>query len=159
MKKELLIIKKSLLLMLMAVVALTFTACGTQDTTDTVDEVQEEVMDVEDIVADTEDRIFDMGAGETSFSFKVTFEDGTAYEYVVYTDTETVGEALVENGMIAGDVGDYGLYVTSVMGTELMSETANQFWEFQINGEMAPTGVDSTEIDEDAVYSFVVSEF
>ena len=35
-------------------------------------------------------------------------------------------------------------------------DTDGKYWAFYINGEYATTGVDATEIDEEAVYTFAV---
>ena len=59
----------------------------------------------------------ELGEGQHSFTFQVQMADGTAYHYTVHTDEETVGAALVALGLIEGEEGSYGLYVTTVLGT------------------------------------------
>ena len=62
---------------------------------------------------------------------------------------------MLENSLIAGSESEYGLYVTSVCGIELIwSEENPHYWAFYINGEYAQTGVDTTEAEEDALYIF-----
>ena len=95
------------------------------------------------------------GEGETSFYFHVTDLDGTVTKFLVRTDKKIVGEALLECDLITGDASDYGLYVTSVNGISADWETEQAYWAFYINGEYAQSGVDTTDIAADAVYSFV----
>ncbi len=72
--------------------------------------------------------------------------------FTVHTDAETVGAALVEHDLIAGEDSQYGLYVKVVNGITADYDVDQSYWAFYINGEMAMTGVDSTSIDESATY-------
>lgn len=94
------------------------------------------------------------GEGETAFYFNVTDLDGTVTKFLVKTDKTTVGEALLEAGLITGEQGDYGLYVTAVNGISADWATENAYWSFLIGGEYAQTGVDSTSIAAGATYEF-----
>ena len=51
----------------------------------------------------------ELGEGAKSFTFEVTDVDGSTKYYTVHTDAETVGEALVALGLIAGEDSEYGL--------------------------------------------------
>ena len=62
-------------------------------------------------------------------------------------------------GIIEGEQGPYGLYVKAVNGVYADYDTDGAYWAFYINGEYAETGVDMTEIDETAVYSFRYETF
>lgn len=97
-----------------------------------------------------------LGEGETVFAFSVTDMDGNEKFYEVHTSQTTVGDALLELGMIAGDVADYGLYVKTVDGITVDYDTDGKYWAFYINGEYAMTGVDATLITEGEEYSFKV---
>lgn len=100
----------------------------------------------------------EMGQGKTQFNFSVTFSDKTQKDFIIKTDKTNVGEALQELGLIDGEEGPYGLYVKIVNGVELDYDTHGKYWAFYIDGEMAMTGVDSTEIEPGATYSFVAAE-
>ncbi len=95
------------------------------------------------------------GEGKTSFYFNVTNTDGAVTKFLVKTDKKTVGEALLELGLITGDASDYGLYVTSVNSLTADWTTECAYWAFYINGEYAQTGVDTTDITAGATYGFV----
>ena len=90
----------------------------------------------------------------TEFKFSVTDADGKTTDFIVSTNMKIVGEALQDEGLISGEEGQYGLYVKTVNGITLDYETDGMYWAFYINGEMAPAGVDMTEIKTGEVYSF-----
>lgn len=91
----------------------------------------------------------------TSFQVVVTGPDGEEAAFDIVTNKATVGEALVEKGLIDGEDSEYGLYVTTVNGVTLDWDKDQKYWAFYIDGEYATTGVDSTNVTEGAVYSFV----
>lgn len=94
------------------------------------------------------------GADKTAFTVITTDLDGNETTFEVKTDAETVGEALLEEGIIKGHTSDYGLYVDEVNGIALDWETDGKYWAFYINGEYAQTGVDATAVESGATYAF-----
>lgn len=96
------------------------------------------------------------GEGAHSFGFVVTDLDGNTATVTVNTDAETVGAALLDLKMIDGDDSDWGLYVMTVNGVTADYNADGHYWAFYVDGEYAMTGVDSTEITDGAVYSFIV---
>jgi len=122
-------------------------ACGTADAPETDPSTEPSV---ESTTAPT-----DAETAGVSFKVIVTDVDGTETTFEYTSEAETVGEALLAEGLIAGDESDYGLYVTSVNGITADWATENAYWAFYIDGEYAQTGVDATEITEGATYSFV----
>ena len=97
-----------------------------------------------------------IGEGAKQFSLIVADKDGNEIALEVHTDETIVGKALLDNNVIAGDDGEYGLYVKTVNGITADYDTDGVYWAFYIDGEYAMTGVDSTEITEGATYSFRV---
>ena len=95
-----------------------------------------------------------LGEGETVFAFTVTDLDGKETAFEIHTDKATVGEALLELGLIAGENGDYGLYVKTVNGRTLDFDKDGKYWAFYENGEYAQNGVDATSIVPGASYGF-----
>lgn len=98
------------------------------------------------------------GSTEKSFVFKVVDLDGTEESFDIKTEAATVGEALVAENLISGTVGDYGLMVDTVNGIKYDYNADGAYWAFYIDGEMAMTGVDGTEITDGATYSFVATK-
>ncbi len=94
------------------------------------------------------------GEGQTVFPFTVIDVDGKETTYEIHTDKTTVGDALLELGLIEGEEGPYGLYVKTVDGIPLDYDTDGRYWAFYVNGEYAMSGVDQTEIEADTAYAF-----
>lgn len=127
-----------MVLVLMAAMALSFTGCGSKKTT-TVQTVAQDAEAVTFTVTVT-----DLEGNEDSFDF---------------TTTQTIlGDALLDEGFITGDEGEYGLFITAVNGVAADWDKDQTYWAFYIDGEYALTGVDSTEIDPSVTYSFVLTK-
>ena len=99
-----------------------------------------------------------LGEGSTKFAFTVTDQDGNETGFEIHTDKETVGEALLEVGLIEGEESEYGLYVKTVNGITADYDKDGVYWAFYVNGEYAQSGVDSTTITEGETYSFKVGK-
>ena len=97
------------------------------------------------------------GQGDTAFTLVVSCLSETA-AVTVNTDAATVGEALLALNIVAGEDSEWGLYVKTVNGITADYDTDGSYWAFYIDGEYAMTGVDATEIDEDAVYAFAIEK-
>ncbi len=95
-----------------------------------------------------------LGEGSTVFLFTVVDKEGNETLFEIHTDRETVGEALTELGLIAGEESEYGLYVKTVNGITADYDKDGVYWAFYINGEYALTGVDATAVTEGDSYSF-----
>ena len=129
-------------LVLVAAMVLMFAGCGQNQG----EEVPESSSNQQEIV-------------EKVFTFEVTELDGTKKEFQVKYDTEkTVGEALVNEKLISGENGPYGLMVDTVNGQKYDYNKDGVYWAFNINNEYAMTGVDSTPIKDGEVYSFVATK-
>lgn len=94
-----------------------------------------------------------LGEGSAKFDFTVVDKDGNATPFEIHTDRETVGEALTELGLIAGEESGYGLYVKTVNGIDADYDKDGVYWAFYVNDEYATTGIDSTVITEGISYS------
>lgn len=97
-----------------------------------------------------------VGEGSKQFDFTVVQKDGSETSFEVHTDKETVGEALTELDLIAGEDGEYGLYVKTVNGITVDYDTDGAYWAFYVNDEYAQSGVDQTVIEDGCSYSFRV---
>ena len=102
--------------------------------------------------------VTELGEGKMSFHFSVVDKEGNETKFVIHTDAETVGAALLEQGLIEGEEGDYGLYVKKVNGILADYDTDKTYWAFYINGEYAMSGVDKTPIAEGESYMFKVDK-
>ncbi len=96
-------------------------------------------------------RDMEFGKGEKTFAVEIAVGDSSV-TFTVNTDKDTVGAALLELELIAGEEGAYGLYVKTVNGITADYDVDQSYWAFYINGEYAMTGVDSTLIVEGETY-------
>ncbi len=118
-----------------------------------------ETTDAVTTAADTTDSAATkLGEGKKQFTFKVVLEDGKEEVFIINTDEKTVGAALISLGLIEGEDGDYGLYVKKVNGVEADYEKTGTYWAFYAKGEYAMSGVDKTDIENGAEYSFKIEK-
>ena len=102
----------------------------------------------------TQTDVKEIGNGKTKLSFVAVDLKGNETEFQVKTDKATVGVALAEHNIIAGEEGSYGLYVKTVNGITLDFDKDGTYWAFYVDGKYGEKGVDQTEINENSVYSF-----
>ena len=93
----------------------------------------------------------ELGSGSKTVVVEVKAEDQLV-TFTIKTDKDTVGAALLEHGLIAGEEGAYGLYIKTVNGILADYDVDQTYWAFYIDGEYAMTGVDSTEIADGVTY-------
>ena len=98
----------------------------------------------------------EVGEGEREFMFTVTGKDGESKGFLISTNEKTVGQALLNLGIIEGEDGPYGLFVKKVNGERADYEKDKVYWAFYVDGEYATSSVDKTEIEEGKVYAFKV---
>ena len=157
----------SLILSMMLIVAMAFsmTACGdnNQEKPNTEGQsqgggTQQESQDDVQNGSENETETTVLGQGATVFRFVVADKDGNETKFEIHTDKTKVGEALLEVELIEGEEGPYGFYVKTVNGITADYDVDQTYWAFYINGEMAMTGVDATDIEAGATYSFKVEK-
>ena len=164
---------KSMMLCMMLAVAMAFTVVGcgnkTEGTADaqknsetatinTETTVETEAVAETESVETTEAQEIVLGDGSVKFTFIVVDADGNETDFVINTDKGTVGDALLEQNLIEGEEGDYGLYVKTVNGITADYDTDHTYWAFYVNGEYSNTGVDSTPVNEGDTYEFKVEK-
>lgn len=102
-----------------------------------------------------EDKSF--GEGAKTFTLKVV-ADGHTVTFTVSTDEEFVGAALLAHGIVAGENGPYGLYITSVNGITAVYETDQAYWAISKGGEYLMTGADTTPVENGAQYELTYTK-
>lgn len=93
-----------------------------------------------------------------TFTLKVVDLDGNETTEVIKTKKWTVGAALLDKGIISGEVGQFGLYVETANGIAA-SNSEHTYWAFYINGEYAMTGVDKTDIIDGTTYTLKLEKY
>ena len=86
--------------------------------------------------------------GEKHITVEVVHSDGASKTFSYNTGAEYLGEILTDAGLIQGEDSQFGLYVKTVDGETVDSQS---WWKLSVNGEDSQTGVDSTPVrDGDA---------
>ena len=137
-------LKRLLALALAAVMLLALAACGKAPQTGGV------TLPVQDGAT--------IGQGSKTITVEVTDAEGKTVRFTVNTNQETVGAALQELGVVAGEQSSYGLYIKSVNGITADYDKDGVYWAFYIDGEYASTGADQTGVTAGSVYAFRVEK-
>lgn len=103
----------------------------------------------------TEDTEF--GEGSTTVQVEVKVNDQSV-TFTVHTDKTILGDALMEHALLAGEEGDYGLYIKEVNGIKADYDTDKAYWAFYKDGEYMNTGVDGTTIADGEHYELVYTQ-
>ena len=140
------------LLLAILTITLAFCAVGCKDNKTSTDTGSTE----ETKIDASKDNV--LGEGETTFTLKVVDKDGNESTFEINTDKTTVGDALVELGLLEGEEGDYGLYIKKVNGITADYDVDQTYWAFYIDGEYAMTGVDKTDIEDGKTYTLKVEK-
>ena len=93
--------------------------------------------------------------GAKTITVEVVHKDGSAKAFTYHTDAEYLGEVIQAEGLVKGDQGDYGLYITEVDGESAVYETDGAYWAFYQDGEYANQSVDQTPIHDGDAFSLV----
>ena len=96
--------------------------------------------------------------GEKTVTVKVVHADQSEKEFTYETDDEYLGELLTDEGLVEGEVSEYGMYITKVDGEQAVFETDNAYWALYENGEYASTGADQTVLDNGDEFSLVYTK-
>ncbi|MBO4941773.1 MAG: DUF4430 domain-containing protein [Clostridia bacterium] len=99
----------------------------------------------------------EFGNGEKTVIVKVVAGDNSV-DFVLNTDQETLGEALLENKLISGEKGPYGLYVKTVNGILADYDENKSYWSLSKNGEYMQTGVSDTKIADGENYELTYTK-
>jgi len=84
--------------------------------------------------------------GVKQICVEVVHSDGTETTFTYRTDAEYLGEVLTVEGLVQGEQGEFGLYITEVDGEQTVYEKDGAYWAFYQDGEYAQQGVDQTPI-------------
>lgn len=94
-------------------------------------------------------------AGGKEITVTVTHADASEADFTYQTDAEFLGEVLLAEGLVEGEDGEYGLYITSVDGEEAVYEENGAYWALYVNGEYAMTGADTTPVNDGDAFQLV----
>ncbi len=97
-------------------------------------------------------------AGDKDLTIHVTHSDGSVKTFELSTDAEFLYDAQAEEGILQGEQGEYGLFVTTVDG-ETADSDAGEYWMYDINGEMAQYGVDTQPVADGDDIEFYIEAY
>lgn len=95
---------------------------------------------------------------KVSFTLIIVDDQGNETTKTIETTRTIVGDALLDEGLIEGDEGDYGMFITKVNGIYADYNETGTYWSFYIDGEYAMTGIDQTDIVDGATYMLKVEK-
>ncbi len=84
--------------------------------------------------------------GSKAYTVTVIHADGTEKVFQYTTDAEYLGDALLAEGLIAGEDGPYGLTLLTVDGEDAIWEEHHAYWSLLIGEEYSTTGVSDTPL-------------
>ena len=93
--------------------------------------------------------------GNKSITVTVVHGDGSEKEFVYGTDEEYLGTLLLEEGLIQGESGAYGLMISTVDGETASWEENHSYWALYEGDNYATTGVDGVVLTDGGEYSLV----
>ena len=99
-------------------------------------------------------RDMELGEGAKTIQVEVKALENSV-TFTIHTDADILGDALLENDLIAGESGAYGLYVKTVNGIVADYDVDASYWSFYKGGEMMMTGVDGEYISGGEHYEII----
>ena len=94
-------------------------------------------------------------AGEKEITVEVTHSDGVIVEFTYQTNAEYLGALLLEEGLIEGEAGAYGLYIKVVDGERADYDLDGAYWAFYQGEEYAAQGIDQTPVYDGDTFKLV----
>ena len=91
--------------------------------------------------------------GAKAYTVTVKHSDGTVKDFSYRTDAEYLAEALLAEGLIAGEDSAYGLTVITVDGEEAVWDRDNAYWAIYIDEEAATVGVSQIPVYDGSVFT------
>ena len=95
--------------------------------------------------------------GAKNFTVEVIHSDGASKTFTYNTDAGYLGEALLAEGLIRGETGEFGLYITTVDGEDAIYAENGSYWALYEGEDYANQGIDQTPIADGGEYSLVYS--
>ena len=94
-------------------------------------------------------------AGTKSITVTVVHADGLEKVFAYSTDEEYLGPVLLDQGLVEGEEGPYGLVINAVDGESASWEENQSYWALFIGEEYATTGADTTPVNDGDAFKLV----
>ena len=86
--------------------------------------------------------------GEKCVTVEVIHKDESEKTFTYHTHCTYLGELLLAEGLIQGEEGPYGLYVTTVDGEDAVYEVDQSYWALYEGEDYAAQGIDETPLED-----------
>ena len=94
--------------------------------------------------------------GSKEINVVVIHADQTENTFTYQTDAEYLADVLLENELVEGDMGSYGLFITTV-DNETVDESKQQWWCITKGGERVNSGADTLPIADGDQFEAVLT--
>ena len=95
----------------------------------------------------------DTAEGAKTFTVTVVHGDGSRKDFTYHTDEEYLGPVLQAEGLVVGEMGPYGLMISTVDGEEAVWEVNNAYWALYVGQDYATSGADTTPVYDGSVFT------
>lgn len=94
--------------------------------------------------------------GAKTITIDVIHKDTSQKTFKYHTDREYLGEVLTDEGLVSGEEGAYGMFITTVDG-ETIDNANQEWWCITKNQEMLNTSADQTPIADGEKYELTLT--
>lgn len=91
--------------------------------------------------------------GSKSITVTVNHGDKTQKVFAYRSDAGYLGDVLVEEGLVQGEIGPYGLEIHTVDGETASWEDNHSYWALYIGTDYATTGADGVVLTDGGEYT------
>lgn len=94
--------------------------------------------------------------GSKTITVEVIHKDASLNTFEYGTDREYLGEVLADEGLVSGEEGAYGMFITTVDG-ETADESNQEWWCITKDNEKLGTSADQTPIADGEKYELTLT--
>ena len=94
-------------------------------------------------------------AGSKTITVTVVHKDGSEKVFTCQTEEEFLGKVLVNENIVVGNYGEFGLYFDTADGEKADWNVDNGWWQVFVGEEAAITGADQIPITDGGTYKLV----
>ena len=93
--------------------------------------------------------------GSKTVTITVVHKDGSEKVFTCQTEEEFLGKVLVNENIVVGNYGEFGLYFDTADGEKADWNVDNGWWQVFVGEEAAITGADQIPIADGGTYKLV----
>ena len=95
-------------------------------------------------------------AGAKSITVEVIHKDSSQKTFTCQTDREYLGEVLTDEELVSGEMGAYGMFITTVDG-ETADDANQEWWCITKSNERLNTSADQTPVADGEKYELTLT--